>query len=973
MGALVAASVLCAPRSDAQVRPTPNDEQRTAAARALSDGLALKAEGRAAANTEAVERLAQSARLWHDLGEGKSEAEALEHLGVLLVSQDVPRAREVLSRALSLAERTGDEARKASVLVALGSLHLLIRETRLARERLDAALPLARALGNVDLEARALAEIAACLRYQAEPAQARESVDEAVRLARSRGNLGEEARALSYLGLIHIDVGEMQPAFDVLRRAVALHREVGDRVGEAVSLNDLGYAHETAGDYPRALENYEQALARLRAAGDRSREGRTLNLIGWIHALGFEDGDDAKGLDYLREAARIQRQTGDTGGLAYTLVATSELLRQQHDLPGARAAAEEALDLVRQSGATLTINRLTWMLAAIHADEGSHEKARALFGAALDGFRAAGNHHNVGDVLCDIAGFLRDRGELQEARARIEEAIGLLEEERSSVASDDLRSAYLESHRYYYDLHLDILMALHERQPRQGLDALALATSERARARGLLETLARARLGIAEGVDPTLLAAERDRRSRLSAKERERVELLAAGERGERLAVVERELQALLGEYHDAQERLQAASPAYAAMTPPEPLGLSGIQQEVLDDETLLLEYALGEKRSFLWAVTRGAMRSHVLPGSKTIDDAARRAHEMFAQSHRRAFRGQAAVAGRELSRMVLGPVADLLGDRRLVIVAEGALAYVPIGALPHPSAPTGGEPLIVSREVVMLPSASSLAILRKDLAGRAGAPLLVAVLSDPVFRKDDPRVRSSAARARGAPTPADAVAGEVTRAAAEVGVGALERLRYSRREAEAITALAPPGAALAALDFAASRDTATSPSIRDYRIVHFATHGLLNSRNPELSGIILSLIDEDGRPQDGFLRLNDLYNLKLGADLVVLSACQTALGKQVKGEGLVGLTRGFFYAGAPRVIASLWSVRDEATAALMTRFYRSLLRDGQSPSAALRAAQVSLGKDPRWRAPYYWAGFILQGEWRPARGVSAR
>jgi CHAT domain-containing protein len=241
------------------------------------------------------------------------------------------------------------------------------------------------------------------------------------------------------------------------------------------------------------------------------------------------------------------------------------------------------------------------------------------------------------------------------------------------------------------------------------------------------------------------------------------------------------------------------------------------------------------------------------------------------------------------------------------------------------------------------------------------------------VFRKDDPRVRSHAVRAGSTPAPAAAVDHELTRAAAEAGVGTLERLRFSRREAEAIAALAPPGAALTALDFAASRSTATGPSIRDYRIVHFATHGFLNSRHPELSGIVLSLIDEDGRPQDGFLRLNDLYNLKLGADLVVLSACQTALGKQVKGEGLVGLTRGFFHAGAPRVIATLWSVRDEATAALMARFYRTLLRDGQSPSAALRAAQVSLWKEPRWRAPYYWAGFTFQGEWRPSPGTRAR
>jgi len=152
---------------------------------------------------------------------------------------------------------------------------------------------------------------------------------------------------------------------------------------------------------------------------------------------------------------------------------------------------------------------------------------------------------------------------------------------------------------------------------------------------------------------------------------------------------------------------------------------------------------------------------------------------------------------------------------------------------------------------------------------------------------------------------------------------------------------------------------------LAQFRIVHFATHGLINSEHPELSGLAHSLVEEEGRPQDGFLRAHDVYNMKLGVDLVVLSACQTALGKQIKGEGLVGLVRGFMYAGAPRVVASLWDVKDEATAELMKRLYQGMLKEGLRPAAALRAAQVSLRKEPLWEAPYYWAGFVLQGEWK--------
>jgi CHAT domain-containing protein len=167
------------------------------------------------------------------------------------------------------------------------------------------------------------------------------------------------------------------------------------------------------------------------------------------------------------------------------------------------------------------------------------------------------------------------------------------------------------------------------------------------------------------------------------------------------------------------------------------------------------------------------------------------------------------------------------------------------------------------------------------------------------------------------------------------------------------------------AFDFAASRTTATNPQLSQYQIVHFATHGILNSKNPELSGIVLSLVDEKGTPQNGFLRLQDIFNLNLPAELIVLSACETGLGQDVKGEGLVGLTRGFMYAGSPRVMVSLWSVDDEGTSELMSRFYKKMLQAGQKPSAALRAAQIEMWQEQKWQAPYYWAAFTLQGEWK--------
>jgi CHAT domain-containing protein len=301
---------------------------------------------------------------------------------------------------------------------------------------------------------------------------------------------------------------------------------------------------------------------------------------------------------------------------------------------------------------------------------------------------------------------------------------------------------------------------------------------------------------------------------------------------------------------------------------------------------------------------------------------------------------------------MLLEPVASKIKNKRLLIVGEGILQYLPFAALPEPgtgNANTAPAPLIINHEIITAPSASVMAVQRQETAGRKPAEKAVAILADPVFNADDARVRQQ---------PDQKLSTGGTR-------DDFVRLRFSRYEADEIARLAPADATLKAVDFEASRDTALHPDLGRYRIVHFATHSLLNNEHPELSGVVLSQFNRSGHPQNGFLRVYDVYNLRLGADLVVLSACQTALGGEIKGEGLIGLTRGFLYAGAPRVVASLWEVDDRATAELMRRFYEGMLGRRERAAAALRAAQIAFWRTRGWDAPYYWAAFTLQGEWR--------
>lgn len=300
-----------------------------------------------------------------------------------------------------------------------------------------------------------------------------------------------------------------------------------------------------------------------------------------------------------------------------------------------------------------------------------------------------------------------------------------------------------------------------------------------------------------------------------------------------------------------------------------------------------------------------------------------------------------------------------------MLIVPDGALHYIPFAALPDPRS-LNGSALVRANEIVVLPSASVLDVLRQEAADRPLPSERIAVLADPVFDATDPRVRAAPRSWWRPSTPASAEAplDDVLRTVRSLGIGRLERLEHTREEAEAIGDLVPDRR-FVALGFDASRETVTSPRLAAYRTIHFATHGLFDPRFPHQSGIVLSMVDPDGKPLDGFLRLSEVYSLRLPVDLVVLSACQTALGEEIRGEGLVGLTRGFQHAGASRVMVSLWSVNDQATTELMKRFYAGFEGDGLPAAAALRQAQIAMSDDPDWEAPYHWAAFVLHGDWR--------
>ena len=531
---------------------------------------------------------------------------------------------------------------------------------------------------------------------------------------------------------------------------------------------------------------------------------------------------------------------------------------------------------------------------------------------------------------------------------------------RSHVVSHQLRASYFASIHKHYEFLIALLMHLHQLRPAGGYAAAALQASENARARSLVETLLEAEAGVRLDVDPLMLEREHSLQRELNAKAlylmrlRNNVQTEAGAEQ------IEKEVRQLTNEYENVQAQIRSQSPRYASLMQPRPPSLEEIQAELRGDDTLLLEFAMGEEKSYVWAVTSDSFCGYELPARARIEELTREVHglltahptdndakwdELYWQK------------ASELSRVLFGQLSQL-GSKRLLIVADGALQYLPFEALPSPTTAEGSEtePLATRHEVVYLPSASTLITLRREATRPLSVSKSVFVLADPVFDKGDPRVKTVSAVKGAATSPA---------ALTSIRANNFPRLPSTRREAEAIVSLLPEDARAVATDFAANRAMALSAELGRYRIVHIATHSVVNSSHPELSGIVLSMVNERGQEEDGFLQLHDIYSLKLDAELVVLSACNTGLGKDVRGEGVVGLTRGFMYAGASSVVASLWKVDDAASAELMTHFYKAMLEDDLPPAAALKSAKQTMWRQKHWRSPYYWSAFVLQGEYR--------
>jgi CHAT domain-containing protein/Tfp pilus assembly protein PilF len=917
---------------------------------------------------EALKYYNQALPILRAVGGRRGEATILNNIGK--VYSDLGEKQEALkyyNQALPILRAVGDRGGEAGTLNNIGSVYDSLGEKQSALKYYNQALPILRAIGDRGIEATTLNNIGSVYSDLGEKQSALKYYNQALPILRAIGDRGIEATTLNNIGLVYSDLGEQQEALKYLNQALPILRAVGDREGEAVTFVILGKVYDDLGEEQEALKYYNQALPIFRAVGNRGGEAATINNIGSVYG---DLGEKQSALKYFNQALPILRAVGDRGGEATTLNNIGGVYDSLGEKQQALKYLNQTLPIFRAVGdrtmQATTLNNI----GKVYDDLGEKQSALKYYNQALPLSRAVGDRGGEAGILYNMALLERSRGNLQQAQTQIQAAIEIIEDLRTKIANKELRASYFASVQDYYKFYIDLLMQLHKKDPSEGYDALALEVSDRSRARGLIELLTEANIDIKKGIDPKLLAEENRLRSQINAQEKILSELSSKKETPEQLLTnTKQQIEDLLKQQRELQIQIRAKNPEYADLIYPQPLTLKQIQQQ-LDKDTLLLQYSLGEERSYLWAVTPDSLYSYELPGSEKIDKAAKNLYNNYLKNP--GMLGvspeETAKAANELSQLILAPVADKLGQKRLVIVGDEALQYIPFAALTTSTKSADGsdyKPLVVNHEIISLPSASTIAILRKQIKGRTKAAKTLAILADPVFSAKDQRVSGKSFNVANNNIDLQLEESALKRSTRNINRSEIQRLEGTEKEAREILKLVSPAENLQAFGFDANYNWATNKQLSQYKMLHFATHGFLDSTDPELSGIVLSLIDKQGKSQRGFLRLADIFNLNFPAELVVLSACETGLGKEVKGEGLVGLTRGLMYAGAARVVVSLWNVDDEATSLLMSQFYSQMLQQGKTPAAALRAAQLKMWEQEKWRNPYSWSAFTLLGEWR--------
>jgi len=917
----------------------------------------------------------------------------LNHIAELqlrLFDVDAALATANESRAIATSFRgTQDETLYVDALVWCARIHIRLDENKSAFPLLTDALALSEELKYRAGEAASHAQFGLAYIGQYEYEKAEESNNKALTIWRELNNKRAEGEALFTQGETYMLQEKQQESVETLKKAETLLREINDHVRLATTLFDLSFLAMKQGQWERALAFLNEAETFVT---DKEAEpylaGQIAMSYGLINeAYGqletarsyFQESltyyrdrahDKAAGVDAGRQLARVQARLGNYAlakeqieqdlavareidkklfiGLSYEdlgLVLLAAEANEEAKLAFLSALSYFKPDTRPWARTQSYLGQTEYVLGSMTLASEAYNKALRFFQSSdgLDYTNEAALRYALGKLALKQRNF-------PEAEKHLQRSINLTRVLRENASSRDLRSSFLDSVHDRYEAYVEVLMDRYFREPDRALQVRAFEVSESGRALALLDSLNDNQQELRRPSNPLLLQEE----TKLQKEEQQLIDRLAeAVSRNaakSQIDEVNKQLSNVRSSYETLQARINASTKFTNLLRPT--ISYEEIQRQLSDSNTSLLEFSLGETHSFAWLITKDGIQSYQLADRQTIENAANTLVDILQKppvDPDKERQLESAIS--DVSRLVLEPVSAQLHTARLIVIADGALQYVPFQVLK--AFPNAGEPLVAQFDIVEAPSASALASVRQERMHRNSGSKMLIGFGDAIFSPD---YASSSSRLN--KEDANSLRADDGRNART-----LPRLFQAKRELRTIAGLAGTESSLY-VGYNATRHNLLNVDLSQYRILHVVTHGKLDDSQPELSGLYLSLVDANGQPLDGFVGLADIYRMHAPMDLVVLSACQTALGKELRGEGLIGLTRGFMYAGAASVVASLWQVDDAASAELMKHFYTYLLQDGMTPPAALRAAQNKIRSQPKWRSPYYWAGFTIQGDY---------
>lgn len=789
--------------------------------------------------------------------------------------------------------------------------------------------------------------------------------------------------ALRAIGAAYIELGEYSKALDYQNRSVKIMQAIDPHVAGA-TLGNIGIIYQHLGDYKKAKQYYEQSLNSARKYNDSSEQERNLDNLGDLY---LQIGDYDKALRYLQEALRIANVIDEGNGSfrPSILLNLGNVYQQNGQYQKALEYTRLALEAAKAREMRLVEGGALNTLADIYFETGQISEAEERFKEAL----ALGEQTGISRVIWrahrGLGQVLEAEGKYPEAEGHYKAAIDVIETVRSQIQRPEDKSTFLGRHVTVYERMISLLFRLHRREPTKGYDREAFHYAERGRARAFLDTLAESKAGVRKG-----LSAEQLKRQTAILNEISNASSALLSEKPE---AEKKQWQAELKKAEDKlaefSSEIRATNLEYAALKYPEPYDAEKVQSQVLSGDTVLIEYALGDEQSYVWMLTKDQLKMETLPKRSKIEKQVTRYRKMITvrPKGKKAFHEYYSQA-RLLYKMLLGPIQEHLAKgRTLIIVPDGILYYLPFETLvkqtaagrkndlqtPSPVAdsprriadPTGWmwrklqtAYLIEDHVISYAPSASllgDLMAMRPMVKPSHDKKMELLAYGDPVF---SPGQKTAGATRRNSDKSRLA---EIVRGIYE-GTGIkFSPLPNTREEVENIAALYPAKKRKIYLENRATESSIKREKLSAYKRLHFATHAIIDEQIPTRSGIVLSLVNTG--EEDGILQMNEIFNLELAADLVVLSACQTGLGKMVRGEGVVGLTRAFLYAGASSVAVSLWEVNDLSTSEFMEAFYKKM-KEGKRKGRALREAKLEMihSDVPAYQHPYFWAPFVLIG-----------